>query len=164
MKSANGIDWKKGTPMITEEMKRLIEENTLGLVATVTPEGRPAVSPKATTVVVDERTILFSDLRSPGTVRNIRSNPAVELNYIDIFRRKACRAGGTASYVAKAEPRFQELTAHFAKWGDLVARMRGAVIVNVTSAQMIKSPAYDAGASEDQLKEQWLKYYTERMK
>ena len=94
--------------MITEPIRRIIEENTIGLVATVAPDGSPAVSPKATMVIVDERTIAFSDLRSPQTVRNIRLNPAVELNFIDVFSRKAARVKGHATYYEKGSARYLE--------------------------------------------------------
>jgi len=57
--------------MITSEMRTLIERNTIGLVATVTPDGEPAVSPKGTTVVVDA-SIIVSSTRMSGFVR---SNP-----------------------------------------------------------------------------------------
>ena len=77
--------------MLTSEMRRLINENTIGLVATVTPEGKPAVSPKATSVVLSPSEIAFLDIRSPKTRQNIKANPNVELNYVDVFRRKACR-------------------------------------------------------------------------
>ena len=40
-------------------MVKLIEENTIGLVATVTPDGFPAVSPKATMIVLDGTHIAF---------------------------------------------------------------------------------------------------------
>ena len=77
-----------------ELAKKLIKENTIGLVATVTPDGYPAVSPKATTIVLDSTHLAFIDLRSPKTKRNIKANPFVELNYIDVFRRQACRIKG----------------------------------------------------------------------
>ena len=55
--------------MLTPEMKTLIEENTLGLVATVTPDGKPAVSPKATTVVLspNEIAVSYTHLTLPTT-------------------------------------------------------------------------------------------------
>ena len=148
--------------MITSEMKSLIEENTIGLVATVAPDGSPAVSPKGTTVVLDERTIAFSDIRSPQTVRNIQHNPAVELNFIDVFRRKACRIKGRAVYAEKGSARYQELLPHFAKWETFAGRMRGFVVVDVEKAQILLSPAYDDGTQEATLTAQWLKTYTER--
>ena len=150
--------------MITEPIRRIIEENTIGLVATVAPDGSPAVLPKATMVIVDERTIAFSDLRSPQTVRNIRHNPAVELNFIDVFSRKAARVKGRATYFEKGSARYQELVPRFAHWGNLLPRMRGFVVVDVEKAQLVLSPAYDDGATEAELQEQWLKTFTARIR
>ena len=146
--------------MITIEMRGLIEANTIGLVATVTPDGFPRVSPKGTTVYIDPTHVAFSDLRSPGTVRNIQHQPAVELNFLDVFRRKACRLRGTASYHKRGEASFAKQLPLFQKWDTFVERMRGIVVVEVAHAEMIVSPAYDAGASEDALVEQWLATYT----
>ena len=135
------------TDTCAPEMRRLIEENTLGLVATVTPDGAPNVWPKATTVVLDDRHLVFSDLRSPRTVANSRANPRVEINYVDIFRRLAVRVTGTAQYHPRSGPRYAGLLAHYADRGPLVERMRGFVEVEVTAAQLIRSPAYDMGAT-----------------
>jgi len=85
--------------MITQEMRRLIERNHVGFVATITPEGRPAVSPKGTSVVMDKTRVAIGDLRSPGTLRNITANPAVEINFLNVLSRKAVRSSGTARYV-----------------------------------------------------------------
>ena len=74
--------------MITSEMRTLICENTIGLVATVTPGGKPAVSPKATSVVLSPSEIAFLDIRSPKTRQNIKANPNVELNYVDVYAVK----------------------------------------------------------------------------
>ena len=147
--------------MLTDAMRQLIEENTVGLVATVTPDGAPAVSPKGTTVILDERTIAFGDIRSPQTVRNIRHNPAVELNFIDVFRRRSCFLKGRAEYVAQGSPRFEALLPHFARYA-LMPRMRGFVVVSIEKAQIIHSPIYDDGATEAELRKQWLETYTKR--
>lgn len=147
--------------MITPEIAHLIRNNTLALVATVTPEGRPAVSPKATTVVLDERRLAFSDLRSPNTIRNIRANPAVELNFVDVFRRKAARIAGRAAYAARGTAGFDGLLPHFSAWADLQPRMRGVVEIEVESAAMVLSPVYDRGADEAELADEWLARYRE---
>jgi uncharacterized protein len=145
--------------MLTDVMQRIIKENTIGLVATVTPDGAPAVSPKATVVILDNTHIAFSDIRSPQTARNIKANPAVELNFIDVFRRQACRVKGTAVYHAKGDAGFDALSHHFTPWDYLADKIRGYFVVKVTKAQHILSPAYDAGADEDALKEEWLGKY-----
>ena len=149
--------------MITSDMQRLIENNTIGLVATVNADGTPSVSPKGTTVVLDTTHVAFSDLRSPGTVRNIQQRPAVELNFIDVFSRKAVRLRGMAQHHRRGEGRFAELLPRFAKWAGWEARMRGIVLVEVAKAELILSPAYDMGGVEADLQRQWLATYTERL-
>jgi predicted pyridoxine 5'-phosphate oxidase superfamily flavin-nucleotide-binding protein len=146
--------------MITDEMRTLIERNTIGFFATITPEGAPAVSPKGTTVVLDPGTLLFSNIRSPGTVRNITANPAIEVNFLDVLARKACRLKGRATYVPRSEPRYAEYLPHFNRWESLQPMMRGIVRVDVSSAEMIRSPVYDLGAEEADLVAQWRAYYS----
>ena len=80
--------------MLTAEMKRVVREQRLGFVATVNADGTPNVSPKATFVVLDDATIGFGDIRSPCTLRNVKSNPAVEVNLVDPFVRKGYRFAG----------------------------------------------------------------------
>jgi len=149
--------------MLTDKMRALISENTIALVATVTPDGHPKVSPKGTTVIIDDGHLAFSHIRSPDTVRNISAHPAVELNFIDVFRRQACRVEGTAVYVARSEERFDELLPLFRKWEALVDRMQGFVVVEISRAWLLRSPAYDVGQEEAELIEQWLGYYTARL-
>ncbi len=145
--------------VITPAMRQLIERNTVGFVATVTPEGKPAVSPKGTSVVLDEKTIAFGDLRSPGTLRNLARNPAVEINYLDVLSRKAVRLSGTARHVARGTRAFDELLPRFQAWSALVPRLRGVVIVDVVAASLIASPVYDIGATEEDLRKHWSMFY-----
>lgn len=146
--------------MLTSEMQRIIEENTIGLVATVDPEGYPAVSPKGTMLVLDDRTIAFSDIRSPQTARNIRQRGAVEINFFDPFRRKAVRVRGKAAYHERGSEQFGALSSRFqAKWETLFPRMRGIVVVDIERAQIVLSPVYDDGAVEGDLRAQWLATY-----
>ncbi len=145
--------------MLTPEMTALIRENTLALVATVTPEGEPAVSPKATVVVLDPARLAFSDLRSPGTRRNLAANPACELAFVDVFRRKAVRVRGQGRYRARGTAEFDALMPHFAAWDDLQPRMHGIFDIAVGRAEMVLSPAYDVGAEEAALAAEWLARY-----
>src|SRR3954454_9732177 len=82
---------------LTEDMKRVIREQRLGYVATVCPDGTANLSPKGTTAVWDDDHIVFADLRSPGTIENLRSNPSIEINVVDVLVRKGYRFKGTAT-------------------------------------------------------------------
>jgi hypothetical protein len=77
--------------MLTPDMKRIIEEQRLGFVATASLDGTPNVSPKGTFAVLDDLTIAFGEIRSPGTIRNLKANPRIEVNFVDAFVRKGYR-------------------------------------------------------------------------
>jgi predicted pyridoxine 5'-phosphate oxidase superfamily flavin-nucleotide-binding protein len=81
---------------LSEEMKRLVERQRLGSVATICPDGTPNLSPKGTVSVLDDEHLIFADIRSPGTVSNLRTSANVEVNEVDHFIRKGYRFKGTA--------------------------------------------------------------------
>ena len=75
----------------SEDMRGIVEQQRLGFVATVCPDGTPNLSPKGTTRIWDDRHLVFADIRSPKTVTNIRSNPWAEVNVVDPFARRGYR-------------------------------------------------------------------------
>ena len=139
--------------MLTPDMKRVIEEQRLGFVATTAPDGTPNVSPKGTFVVLDDRTIAFGEIRSPGTIRNLRANPRIEVNFVDAFVRKGYRFAGTAHVVERGEAGFDTLL--FNLHSALAQRIRAIVTIVVTKALPLTSPAYDNGKTEKELRRAW---------
>lgn len=137
--------------MLTPEMQNLIRNHTAGMVASTNGDGTPAVSPKATFVVLDERTLAYGDIRSPGTARNLMARPAVEAVFIDVVLRKAVRVAGTAEIVPKAAADAALLAAFQATWPTFLDVMQRFVKLRVTAASMILSPAYDRGATAGDL-------------
>ncbi len=144
---------------ITGAMKRLVEEQKIGYVASISPDGTPNLSPKATMVVLDDDHIMFGEIRSPNTVRNVARNAVVEMNFVDTFSRKGYRFKGPARLVARGDGEFARLLPRFAAWGDLCDRFNGIVVVKVERAAPLISPAYDAGATEDELRAHWGAYF-----
>jgi len=53
-------------------------------------------SPKGSLKVWDDETVLFADIASPGTMRNLRSYPFIEINLVDPFLRRGFRFKGRA--------------------------------------------------------------------
>jgi uncharacterized protein len=139
--------------MLTADMKRIIEEQRLGFVATAAPDGTPNVSPKGTFIVLDDETIAFGEIRSPGTLRNLRANPRIEVNFVDPFVRKGYRFAGTAVVVERGNGAFDALLGHFR--GALASRMRAIVTITVTKALHLTSPVYDDGKTEAELRRAW---------
>lgn len=138
--------------MLTAPMKDLIATFPLGFVGSVTSEGAPAVSPKGTFLILDDQTIAYGDIRSPGTRRNLMANPAVEVNFVDPFKRKAVRVGGTAVIHSKNSDWFTQMHPKWlAVFGDLAHRAFSIVEIKIASASEIWTPPYDDGVTEDEM-------------
>jgi len=138
-------------------MKRVVEETRLGFVATVCPDGTPNLSPKGTTAVWDDDTLVFANIRSAGTLANLRANPSVEVNVVDQFARKGYRFKGVAS-VLESGPTYDEVAAFYRKRG-LTHSFRELVLIHVQSAHPVDSPAYDRGATEHEVRARWQRYW-----
>jgi predicted pyridoxine 5'-phosphate oxidase superfamily flavin-nucleotide-binding protein len=143
--------------VLTDDMRRVIEEQQLGFVATVCPDGTPNLSPKGTTAVWDDDHLVFADICSPGTIANLRANPAVEINVVDPLARKGYRFKGVATIFAEG-PRFEELLA-FYRWRGSSSAKDHVVLVRVEHAAPLISPAYDTGQSEAQVSAKWRLYW-----
>jgi predicted pyridoxine 5'-phosphate oxidase superfamily flavin-nucleotide-binding protein len=144
--------------MLDEDMKRVVRAQRLGYVASVCPDGTPNLSPKGTMQVLDDEHIVFADIRSPGTMANIARNPAMEINFVDPFSRKGYRFKGTARVVAKGTAEFATLIVRYPA-SLLSDRYRAFVVLQVTTAAPLISPAYDAGAKEPALRQQYRAYF-----
>jgi predicted pyridoxine 5'-phosphate oxidase superfamily flavin-nucleotide-binding protein len=145
---------------LTADMQRVVLEQKLGFVATVTPDGRPNLSPKGTTTVLDDEHLMFVDVASPGTVANLASNPFVEINVVDPIVRTGYRFKGSAVVYtdgAMFEQGLEVLRERGSSMGR--DRVRSIVVVEVTDAARIVSPAYDDGTAEAAIAAQWLGHY-----
>ena len=85
--------------ILTDEMKRVVTEIQLCYAATVSPDDKPNLSPKGSITVLNGDELGFADLASPGTIENLRHNPAIELNVVDPFTRLGFRFKGRAEIV-----------------------------------------------------------------
>jgi predicted pyridoxine 5'-phosphate oxidase superfamily flavin-nucleotide-binding protein len=139
-------------------MKRVVEEQRLGFIATVCHDGTPNLSPKGTTAVWDDDHLVFANIRSEGTLSNLRRNPSVEVNVVDPFVRKGYRFKGIANILVSGAP-YDKAIEFYRLRGSRIELIREIVIVRVDSAQPIDSPAYDLGASEGEVRARWERHY-----
>jgi predicted pyridoxine 5'-phosphate oxidase superfamily flavin-nucleotide-binding protein len=144
-------------PILTTAMKRMLDEQRLGFVATVCPDGTPNLSPKGTTVAWGDDQLVFADIHSPGTVTNLRHNPHVEVNVVDPFARKGYRFKGVAEVLTEG-PQYDAIIAFYRQRGSR-AVIRAIVLIQVSQAASLISPAYDDGTSEVAIRRQWEDHY-----
>jgi predicted pyridoxine 5'-phosphate oxidase superfamily flavin-nucleotide-binding protein len=154
------FDDRDDMSVLTEDMKRVVERQRLGFVATVCPDGTPNLSPKGTVCVLDDDRLMFADLRSPGTIANLRMNPGVEVNVVDPFVRKGYRFKGRAEVLERGAD-FERLVAVCAGRGmdDAPRRIRAIVVVRVEQARPLISPGYDRETDEASMRARWVQHY-----
>jgi uncharacterized protein len=142
---------------IDEDMRRVVEEQRLGFAATVCPDATPNLSPKGTTAVWDDDQLVFADIRSPRTLENLRHNPSIELNVVDPISRKGYRFKGTGKVFTEG-PLFDEVLAFYRRRG-VANEIRAIVLVEVERAMPLTSPAYDLGATEQEVRERLERHH-----
>jgi uncharacterized protein len=144
-------------PILTDDMRRVVDEQRLGFIATVAPDGKPNLSPKGTTAVWDDDHLVFADIVSPNTVRNLRVNPAIEINVVDQTLRKGYRFKGVAEVLAAGE-RFEAIMQFYRRRGS-ANPIKHFVLVKVEYAAALFSPAYDLGRSEAEVTALWDRHW-----
>ena len=150
--------------ILTDDMKRVVREQRLGFVATVCSDGTPNLSPKGTTTVWDDDHLVFAHIYSPNTAANLLQNPAIEINVVDLVRRKGYRFKGTGAVLTEGHLYDQIMDLYRGedsedRLRDADRRVQALVVVKVDRALPLISPAYDAGATEDEVAEGWERYW-----
>ena len=143
--------------ILTDDMKRVVREQSLGFVATVCPDGTPNLSPKGTTTVWDDDPLVFADIVSPGTISNLRQNPAVEVNVVDPITRCGYRFKGRAEVHVDGAV-FDAVIARYRTNDSIAAtQAKSVAIIAVESAAPLVSPAYDSGLTVDEVVDRSLR-------
>ena len=139
---------------LNADVRRVVDEQRLCFVATVNPDGTPNLSPKGSIRVWDDQHLLFGDIRSPVTIRNLENAPAIEINVVDPISRKGYRFRGTAE-ILRTGTRYDQAAA-FLKQSGVSGAFGAVVSVLVEAVSPVVSPAYDSGASEAEVRATWL--------
>ncbi|MCI4373541.1 MAG: pyridoxamine 5'-phosphate oxidase family protein [Thermoplasmata archaeon] len=149
-------DWNM--PVLTDEMKRIVRQQRLGFVASVSADGHPNVSPKGSLTVWDGDRLVFADIESPRTIRNLASNPNTEVNVVDPAVRKGYRFSGVAKILRTGEL-YWKILEHYKEEGADIRRVRAIVVIDVTAASPVVSPCYLTGLTEDEVRAIWAEWH-----
>ena len=144
--------------MLDAEIIECLDRLRLGFVATVSSDHTPNVSPKGTIIAWGSDSLVFADIRSPQTVKNLEANPAVEINVVDPVLRKGFRFRGTAE-ILRGGGEYARIISHYRKNG-IRSRIAAIVRVRLSSVKRVTSPLYDLGMSEEQIRDRWKGVYS----
>jgi uncharacterized protein len=132
--------------ILTDDMKRLVDEQQLGFQATVCPDGSPNLSPKGSTRVWDDDHLFFADICSLQTIANVRAGSLIEVNVVDPFVRKGYQFKGPAVIHEPGSAVFSEGIERLRAAGSkLTGRAKAIVLIELQHAAPLVSPAYDDG-------------------
>jgi hypothetical protein len=142
-------------------MEEAIAATALCYVATVNEDGTPNLSPKASLTVIDGSTLGFCNIASPRTVANIRHNPAVEVNIVDIFTRRGFRFKGSATLL-KQGAEFDLVEQRFLDRAGPDYVVLDVVRIAVEAALPVNSPLYSIhpDSDVDEVRRTYMKLYT----
>src|SRR5262249_23588280 len=121
---------------------------------TVTPQGRPNLSPKGTIRVWDDRSLFFLDIASPGTRANLAASPWMELNVVDQYSRRGYRFSGRAE-IHQSGKIFKEATANVFAEENTTYPVSSVVLLVVEHAAPLVSPGYWRVADENAMRALW---------
>ncbi len=140
--------------MITDDMRAVIAAQKLCYAATVTPDGRPNLSPKGTVRVWDDEHLFFCDIASPQTRANLQKNPWIELNIVDTTSRRGYRFLGTATIHSGDEVYKKATSRVFAEEGTEYP-VTSVILIRVEKAAPLVSPGYWHVADEWGMRDSW---------
>lgn len=141
--------------MITSDMRAVIDVAQLCFAATVTPDGRPNVSPKGTIRIWDDNRLFFLDIASPGTRANLARSPWMEINVVDQLSRRGYRFAGRAELHARESSIYAEGVRRV--YGDKppASLPNAVVMLTIEHSAPLLSPAYWRGNDETAIRELW---------
>ena len=146
-------------PVITPEIKEYLNRLKLGFVATVSSDNTPNVSPKGTIIAWDDEHLVFADIKSPQTMKNLENNPVVEINVVDPLLRKGFRFKGKSTILREGDE-FTRIVSYYKEHG-IKSEIMAVVKVKLDEIRDVTSPLYDLGLSENEIKDKWKKLYSD---
>jgi len=126
----------------------------LCFAATVTPDGRPNLSPKGMIRVWNHRSLFFLDIASPGTRANLATNPWMELNVVDHLSRRGYRFSGRAG-IHTAGKILEEAIATVVSEENTTYPAASVVLLEVADAAPLAPPGYQHVADENSMRALW---------
>ena len=142
---------------ISESVKKFLNDQKLGYVATISEDNTPNLSPKGTIIAWNDNTLAFADIRSPNTIKNLETNPNLEINVIDPLLRKGFRFKGQGTIIKNGKM-YEDILGYYRENG-IKSPIGAIVLVEVSEILEVTSPLYDLGVSEVEMKDKWKKYF-----
>lgn len=128
--------------MISEAVKKYIDESVLCWLATSNRQNEPNVSPKEIFTYQDEKRLLIANVASPNSIENIKENPAVCVSFVNVFVQKGYKLKGTAILIDKNDSGFQAKVKPLIDLFTDQFPIQSVIEIEVKKVERIQAPSY----------------------
>ena len=128
--------------VLTDEVKKSMDESVLCWLATVSGDGIPNVSPKEMFIHHEENKVLIANIASPQSAKNVVSNPNVCVSFVHVFKQKGFKLTGMARVVDRSKPEYQIFEDRLYTLGGRDFKFRSIFEVSVNAVSKILAPSY----------------------
>lgn len=137
--------------MLTEELKKSIDESVLCWLATADDKGFPNCSPKEIFTYFGESQIVIANIASPESVVNIGKNSSVCVSFVHVFKQKGFKVKGHASYSTAEDGAYQDQLELVQSLAGESFPVKGVIVLEISSVKPIIAPGYYlvAGTTEE---------------
>jgi len=141
-------------------MKVILKAANLAFFATINEDGSPNLSPKSTLRINNDDSLIFANLASPGTIRNLNRDPRIEINCVDVFSRRGYRFTGMATVHSEGDMIFTKFKKKMLEELGPKTTVYNAVTIQIEKVSPIMSPAYNnPNVTEEKLRKTYLEKY-----
>ena len=128
--------------MLTDEVKKYIDNSVLCWLATSNKQNEPNVSPKELFTYKDDTTLVIANLASPNSIDNIKDNPNVCVSFVDVFVQKGFKLKGVATLTNKNDDDFKLKVRPITDLFTDKFPIRTVIEIKITKVDMIQAPSY----------------------
>jgi len=128
--------------ILTENIKKYINQSVLCWLATASEDNMPNVSPKEIFTYYESEYIIVANIASPQTEKNIRDNNNVSISFINVLVQKGYQLKGNASIIDKTNPDFNIIATDLLKMTGGKFPFQTIFMIKVESAKEIIAPKY----------------------
>jgi len=128
--------------MLNEQVRKSIKDSVLCWLATTDASQMPNVSPKEVFTYWGDDRLIIANIASPGSVRNILTNPSVCVSFIDVLVQKGFKVKGKAAIMKSEQKEYEAMKAELEKLSGGKYPFNEVIVVGVEKIEAIVAPSY----------------------
>lgn len=128
--------------MLTQDIKKYIDQSILCWLATSSADNIPNVSPKEIFCDYGEDAIIIANVASPQSIKNIKENNVVCVSFIDVLVQKGYQLKGKAELVTKVHNDYEAMKAPLYQMAGDKFPFNTIIKITIESVKPIVSPRY----------------------